>query len=501
MKVSFNHLLQTTLFISFSNIAMANDGIDRYQKGTANQFIHFPDNYGHPEFGYRFLPNDQGGADGDAQFRWAQPHAVAIVRLAAHETFKNLGAAPFPMAIFDLASENGDTPISWEEGKLPKGRHPGGSHDGGLNLDLGYYMTSLKGLESEPDFSACTEHFKEKKAHNKKLVKDNFQCFEKPDHLAVEHQTLFFGELFKMNRFDFDNELLEEVGIDEKIAETVIEQAEKWQKELKFGITEEIVNDMKRVFVYSPWEGWAKFHHHHTHIRLKDTNFYGKFRVQLDTILQESRLLDQEILDKKEQAFTPSPRLVSYAMSRSIDMKILGDLENITMVKYSLDQKEWTESHDSKDFYRAVLDLPKQFLNKEKQQKVYSEVEYKDGNKTILESIITLPALDPRTAITILPENFKGKFTKNKNGKFELSVEYPDVYEPYVTSVSYHIFEKGSPVKEIKLNKDTDKSLNYSEKNMPWNKLQFVEAKIFMSQRKSITVTIFVNTNSEFKKS
>lgn len=147
------------VLLSTLSWAHANDGRNRYEQGVpANLFhLHAPVS---AQAGFRVLAEDMAnGADGDPAFRWVTRPALALLRLTSRRTHEVLGAAPFPYPVFDLASENGDTPLKvGPEGS--RGRHPGGSHDGGVNLDLGYYLTSERGLHESPDYAACSEHHK-----------------------------------------------------------------------------------------------------------------------------------------------------------------------------------------------------------------------------------------------------------------------------------------------------------------------------------------------------
>ncbi|MBM4395137.1 MAG: hypothetical protein FJ087_05560 [Deltaproteobacteria bacterium] len=84
--------------------AEANDGANRYRPPVPPTLVHFPAPAS-PAAGYRLLAADgPDGSDGDPAFRWALPHAVAAVRLAAHETVVALGPAACAPAVIDLGS-------------------------------------------------------------------------------------------------------------------------------------------------------------------------------------------------------------------------------------------------------------------------------------------------------------------------------------------------------------------------------------------------------------
>jgi hypothetical protein len=145
-----------TALLLLASAAEANDGRDRYQTGYPNLFHHLMGPIADGA-GFRVLPQDMpSGADGDPAYRWAQQHALDLMQVCARRTVVALGEANYSMAVFDLSAENGDTPVGFDSPTGPRGRHPGGSHDGGLNLDLGYYLTDLTGLEEKEDYAACT---------------------------------------------------------------------------------------------------------------------------------------------------------------------------------------------------------------------------------------------------------------------------------------------------------------------------------------------------------
>lgn len=184
----------------------ANDGRNRYEQGISSEVVYW---YAPPApaAGYRMLAEDMaGGADGDTAFRWVNREALAMVRLASLRTAEVMGLAQLPYPVFDLTSENADTPLKFGKDG-PRGRHPGGSHDGGFNLDLGYYLTSEKGKVETPDFAACTEHYR---PDGKGGEREAHLCTSIADRLDTPRQTFFILELVRTHMDALPRQILHE---------------------------------------------------------------------------------------------------------------------------------------------------------------------------------------------------------------------------------------------------------------------------------------------------
>lgn len=205
--------------------SLANDGRNRYEGAVPTQLFHL-DGPVSPEAGFRVLPADTpAGADGDPAYRWVERHALAILRLSCCATARALGPGPYPLSVFDLAAENGDTPVDFGV-RGAQGRHPGGSHDGGLNLDLGYYLTSEKGQVEAQDPAACTAHYAAAPGQPPgQPPKDENKCVGPPDRLDTDRQTLFLIEVVRLHRDRFGGDLLEAIGIDAKVRRAVLPRA------------------------------------------------------------------------------------------------------------------------------------------------------------------------------------------------------------------------------------------------------------------------------------
>jgi hypothetical protein len=419
--------------ILMSATALANDGRDRYQVGYPNLFYHW---YDAPAAGagYRVLPEDMaGGADGDPAYRWAQEHAIAVVEVAAFETVRALGPAPFNMAIFDLSAENGDTPVGFGaqanggQRPAPRGRHPGGSHDGGLNLDLGYYLTSLRGAKLEQDYAACTEHYKGEDDAN--------MCLGPADRLAVDHQAYFVLQLLELHRETFGGRLLDEVGMDREVARAVRAKL----AERKWGADEQTLADFDAIITYDRWGGWQRYHHHHLHLRIQAFSPTGEMRDAVRALTRRARAIRLGLL-AKEQAATGvlDVRLMSYRLGRAVEVRLGETTGKVEAVSYRLDGGDWQPADDPSDGWRTVFDLPGGLRAQDGSAKVEARVTV-GGETATVSTEVHLPRQDARLHVAHAPGEIGG--TARVRGRLvDVSVSFPERLRPLVTGVRYRVF-------------------------------------------------------------
>lgn len=64
------------------------------------------------------------------QWHYAERFAIAAVEYCCYSVFRKLGPQVWPLLVMDCSTSTGGTPPN---------RHPPGSHNNGVNLDLGYY--------------------------------------------------------------------------------------------------------------------------------------------------------------------------------------------------------------------------------------------------------------------------------------------------------------------------------------------------------------------------
>ncbi len=314
--------ISITLFISIQAFSQPFE-LENFGEVSANYFT--------------LLSHDmKGGADGRAEFRWARPFAVAVVRIAAKKVFDTMGPADFGPSIFDCSDEGGLTPFD-VNAKTCRQRHPGRSHDSGLNLDIGYFLKSLKGLHYAPDYAACSNHFEGSK--------DAYICLGPPDKLDVQRQALFYVVLFSIHLNSFKGHLIREVGIDSHVKTAVLDVVSRWLRQKKYGVTPRILQQMKERMASDPFEGWAYSHHHHTHLRFASIDPVGPFHHQV------IKLLKQAIMADVSGQHPCTLRIKTYRGSRSIEVYCTKAFQLDT-------NKRLIKSRNWYGLQRVVLDVP-----------------------------------------------------------------------------------------------------------------------------------------------
>jgi hypothetical protein len=434
--------------------ARANDGRDRYQQGYPNLFYHL-DGPLSDDAGYRVLPEDrEGGADGDPAFRFAQRHALAVVEIAARHTRQALGQGPFEMALFDFSAENGDTPVDFgwkvaaKPGELPpapRGRHPGGSHDGGLNLDLGYYLSSLRGQVLDEDYAACTQHYHptEKDADGK--PRDLNLCTGPADRLDVERQAFFVLELLKLHRERFAGALLDESGMDQKVQEAVTGKLLEWEKLRRHGVNRQHIQDLEALFSHDRWGGWQKYHHHHLHLRIQPGASAGELREVATALEVEARKVRAGLLARAHADWPVAldAVLLSYKLERSVEVHAVKLRERpqvqVRGVRYRLDGGPWVEPDKPRDDFRYTFDLPPGLRSAGGSALVEAEITSASGKATILSTRVALPRQDPRLWVAHQPGDLDGG-ARLKSRELRAQLTIPPRLRPLLTSVTYRVF-------------------------------------------------------------
>lgn len=426
--------------LMMTTAANANDGVDRYEGPTCTPLRLF-DEPTTKAAGYRFLSRDfQGGADGDSAFRWAVDLGVALVRLSARKVAKTLGPGEYPMAIFDLSSENGDTPVSFSDSSAPQGRHPGGSHDGGWNLDLGYYLTSLDGREFTPDFAACTEHFSGEDDHP-----DAYQCMGPADRLDVDRQALLFLELIRIHHEDFGDGLIEEIGIDARVQESVMARLAQWVRSRRHRATPALVEELSRRMTSDLYEGWARSHHHHLHLRLQRINSLGPRRPEVESLLSRERDLDLELRESRGPAlFT---RIGSCGLQRGLELSILG-ADEVRSVEYRVGSGPWREPASVEGGFRHVEGLTSRPGRASTRVTVEARVTLSSGAQQQLRRTVTLPRQDPELWIAFRAGQVRVRAVRLPSDAVHLWLELPNAYSRLITRVGYELIPRqGQPIR------------------------------------------------------
>lgn len=425
--------------------SLANDGRNRYEGSVPSELVHLHGPVS-PQAGFRVLAADMpGGADGDPAFRWATRPAVALVRLASRRVAEALGGpGPYPLAIFDLSSENGDTPIEFDAQGRPHGRHPGGSHDGGANLDLGYYLTSEVGRVETPDPAACTDHFKPDTPAGQPLVDDRM-CHGPADRLDVARQALFLLEITRTHRERFGGELLECIGIDARVRTAVLAQARDWVRAKRFGASGALVAEMARLFASSPYDGWAHTHHHHVHVRLLPMDPGARHAADIARLVDADRALEARLLagDATAEGCALVTELSSVALARSIDARLVPTSAAAhcpALKRLRLDGGAWEAPEDPLEPAHHVFDAPARPAFST--ALVEAELADADGSTRVIRRTVALPAQKSWLRVRVEPSHFVGR-VKRDGDAWLLLLDFPPVDAVLVDHVSFVVHRRG----------------------------------------------------------
>jgi len=417
-----------TLLLGLALPARANDGIDRYRGAEpCPLFLAAAPAPGSPAY-YRVLAADApGGADGSAAARWMRGHAQDAVLVSLWRVHEAMGPTTYAAALFDASAENGDTPVDWTAEGGPRGRHPGGSHDGGLNVDVGYYLTSLEGKRFTPDHAACTEHFAD--------GADAFRCTGPPDRLDTNRQALFLVELFKLHQQLFLGELVREVGVDARVREVVLERVASWQREGLHGVSAPLVEDLRARLTHDPFEGWAHHHHHHLHVRVADLDPAGPRLLALRA-LREMAVAAAEAGREREPNLVVA-RLGSLRLERFVDAHVLHPTPSLERVLWSADGSSWVEGVKEERFHGVVpLGPAAQSPDRATGVLVYVQLRHRDGREQIETRELEAPPQPTALAVAVHPEAIAARVTRSPQGA-RLEVAWPPAFDALITKVGY----------------------------------------------------------------
>lgn len=462
-------LITLASFLPTARPVMANDGINVHKgdKWTLLQYFPEPSSVG---MGYRVLPRDfEGGADGTPEYRWARPFSLAVIQYLAALVALELGVSPYPLAIYDICAENGDTPVE-VNGKKLKGRHPGDSHDGGINLDIGYYLNDEKGVKYTPDFSACTMHFDDK-------GNDTNICTAKADRLDVPRQAYFYLNLFRINRDIFGGKLIKEIGIDREVEKKVLEQVRQWISTNHGGASENLLGEMKKIFTNDPFEGWAKFHHHHTHIRFYPVDEVAGSKSPVDVIM---RMRDTLVKRASKDKAMIKGGVYSYNLERFVEFELDGmKSEEIKSCQFRLNGGSWEDGFLWKHACKGAADI----ASNEQKINVEVKVQGRHGGEMLFRREFLAPA---RPAFIYLKAE-TGMFDSGCIGNDRCFASHKLAIEPMITSVKFISVGDGKEIERGSKNVRKGSSLYYYI-NPPRNAA--VAAKIKLSGRKEITLPV-----------
>ncbi len=483
MQNKINYLtVAFACFIFFVSV-FSSDGIDRHRKYSPNTLYLFDQPV--KGCGYSVLEKDaEGGADGTMEFRWLQKHLLSLIKVCAYETEKQFGSTEFPLLIFDGCAENGDTPVDWEP--KPSGRHPGESHDGGINIDLGYYLNSLQGKVFTPDYSACSNHFKNSLNGE---IEDSWFCNDRADKLDTQRMAYFYLKMLQLNRSLFSKELLSQIGADCFVKEEILKMLEEWLKEKKYGTDEELLEDFKRIVTCDEFEGWAKSHHHHTHIRLNDVEIYGNLKEAFESLYSMERKINYELLSKIEnRKEVLTVKLLSTGLQRALEAEILSE-DNIKNVRFKIGEGEWCEPQKGDSRQKVYINLESKISLERTPLKVTTQFVNSEGKLETLTKELVLPKLDPRLFISFDPSQVTTKLSQ-VGDKLLVKIDYPKISDALITEVYCEIAtEKG--VSRIDFDKITDSFII----PIDFDRTAIANLCIILCGRKSCRIPLYIKTN------
>jgi hypothetical protein len=487
-------LLGLLSIILIPGVTPANDGLDRYNGPTVLVHLHAPISM---KAGFTVLKEDlEGGADGAPAFRWLRPEVAAVIQLVAADTYRVMGESATPLAIFDLSAENGDTPVEWDESSRPSGRHPGNSHDGGLNPDLGYFLTTLRGKFDDPDYAACDDHYSATEKDEKGNPKDLQHCAGPANRLDVDRQTYFYLRLFQMHAEQFDHQLLETVGIDHQVRQAVLAKARAWKNAGKYRITDSVIGEMEQLMTDDPWGGWARYHHHHTHLRFRNLDESGPFRKPLLDLAVKTRTLEMELLRDLApgQKVFLKANLYSYRLGRSIEVSLLRPRTlAVKSCQYRLKDGEWFAAETPEDDYRYVFELPRRPTLKERSLTIEAKVTLGDDTSVSLTRDIFLPADNPGLTVEVHREAINADYRIESTGGgelWQLFLTCPPVYRRFITGVEFQVYFKDDSLEPTTL-KGSGEGYSATYESKERGNIRCIEAVVTLSKRSKLLVPVF----------
>lgn len=214
------------------------------------------------------------------QWHYAERYAVAAVEYCCYSVFRKLGAIPWSLLVMDCSTSTGGT---------PEGRHPAGSHNNGVNLDLGYYgLVDLRpyGLVPGP--------------HNGSRMTGP----PNPRLFASQAEVEWF---LAMGRLEVDiGEVLIRLCATDPYIEPYLDPKIQIASERP-----EVVAEALRICYSSNGGGWEVYHHHHRHIRFNRMRNGDEIAAYIETAwiqpLLQARPIPVLIEDKQEDDAPDAP--------------------------------------------------------------------------------------------------------------------------------------------------------------------------------------------------
>ncbi|RYZ80326.1 MAG: hypothetical protein EOP04_26090 [Proteobacteria bacterium] len=221
-----------------------------------------------------------------------------------------------------------------------------------------------------------------------------------------------------------NRDLIEEIGIDLKVRQSVVQDLENWRRQKKFDVTEDLIRDLTQSFTSDEWDGWASSHHHHIQLRLRDISMYGLHRNAYENLRARETLNDEVILRKLKKPLF-NVRLYSQGLSRSLEAEILAGESGEGKIRFANDP--WVKADPSR--------LPKISASWDIKPKTDRAASIKANlSGSSFKTEISLPEQSPYLFVSIDPRSISGRI-KQLGGKYEADLTMPEAYRIYVTAI------------------------------------------------------------------
>jgi hypothetical protein len=150
-----------------------------------------------------------------------------------------------PAGLGDMSEANGAIPGT----SIGSPGHPAGTHENGYDMDIGYYQVGTPDNKLRP---ICT---------HTSNGQDVYHCTADPVYLDVWRHALYLGALFSSSRTRV-------IGVDGKAGPKLLSALQQlcnsgWLSGTSCG------NVALAYETTNTGQGWYQFHHHHSHISLK----------------------------------------------------------------------------------------------------------------------------------------------------------------------------------------------------------------------------------------
>jgi hypothetical protein len=251
------------------------------------------------------------------------------------------------------------------------------------------------------------------------------------------------------------------------------------KRKKKHGASQALLYDMRRVLVADRWEGWARSHHHHIHLRLANLEVTGVHRASFERLFAQERALDGLLLDNPLRA-----RLVSMNLERAVELELLNPLR--TDVRFRIADGEWKDP-DPASFprVRAVIDLPPGASRTGGEVRVEAQIQPPGKKPRILARALEIPRQDPWLAVHVDASRIRAALEK-RSGKWIARLEVPPAYHVYLTGVSYQLHREGAEGIQSLQPSGADRAVEFNP-----DKVLLVEARVTFSGRITRRIPVY----------